>query len=151
MAAPGSFTSGSVLTAAEMNALPGGLVTATAGGTGGYGYVQVTSDRSMTTSEADVTDMTVTFTADAARVYRFTFDGLLESGSNVYINVDGANRQRGQNDSGGFCTVMCSAIVTGLSGSVVAKMRAASNSGTTRIEAGSGRPAVFYVEDVGGA
>jgi hypothetical protein len=61
MAAPGSFTSGSVLTAAEMNALPGGIVA----------YDEKNSNTAITTSLTTVLSVTVT----------------LKSGRNYFIGV----------------------------------------------------------------
>lgn len=150
MAAPGSFTAGQVLTAAEMNALPGGIVTATSGGTSGAGYVLLNADFTFTT-EVDVTGMTVTFTGVAGRLYRAAFDGLLEDQVNVFLNVAGSNVQRIQNAATNFVSCYGSIIFTA-TGSTVVKVRASSNDGTTnRIEAASFRPAVFVVEDIGPA
>ena len=66
MAVPGTFTSGQVLTAAEMNDLPAGIV----------GSDVVTSNVSMTTSPA--TSHTVTFTAISGRKYLAVFSGFFE-------------------------------------------------------------------------
>lgn len=61
MAAPGTFTSGQVLTAAEMNALPGGqLAIATS-----------TADFTATTSGVDILNTSVTLTS--SRILRITY------------------------------------------------------------------------------
>jgi len=57
MAAPGTFTSGQVLTAAEMNALPGGVM----------GTDENTSDVTITTSSQTIAN--VTFTSVSGRKY----------------------------------------------------------------------------------
>lgn len=59
MAAPGSFTAGSVLTAAEMNALPGGLL----------GYVRTSTDFTVTTGGVNIGS--VTFTLPSTRLVLF--------------------------------------------------------------------------------
>lgn len=61
MAAPGSFTAGSVLTAAEMNALNVGQLDTAVGG-----------DTTVTTSDTDVTD--VTFTLASSRRVMFAIN-----------------------------------------------------------------------------
>jgi len=60
MTAPGDFSSGNVLTAADMNGLPGGVM----------GYARNTSPPALTTSEQDYA--TVTFTAVSGRLYFVT-------------------------------------------------------------------------------
>jgi hypothetical protein len=63
MTAPGGFTAGDVLSAADMNALPGGS----------KGLAQVTSDLgSVTDTFADVSGLSITFSGVAGRRYLVT-------------------------------------------------------------------------------
>ena len=161
MPANTTFVSGAILTAAQMNNLPWGIVDATAGGTSGRGYVTRTSgDFSMTTTLADVTGQTVTFTPVTGRLYKVSFSAYISNvgttqtaqiqiadGSNVWkqtalVYLPASTQQ----------TVHTSVILTGLSGSTTLKMRAkvsAANGalivGTTGNEAAS----VFCIEDIG--
>lgn len=69
MTAPGDFTSGDVLTAADMNGLPAGCV----------GYDLVTANVSLSTTP--VTSHSVTYTRDGSRLYVAVFCALLEGNS----------------------------------------------------------------------
>ena len=60
MTIPGGYNAGDVLTATNMNLLPAGEI----------GYAQVTANQASITSEADLTSLTVTFTAVAGRRYK---------------------------------------------------------------------------------
>ena len=61
MTRPGDFTSGSVLTAADMNDLPGGL----------YGYIRTATDFTVSTTPVDIGS--VTFTLDSNRLLLIGF------------------------------------------------------------------------------
>lgn len=140
MTAPGNFTAGDVLQAADMNALPAGIVD----------YKLLTTDFYYSTI-ADVTGMSITFTADPNRFYRLSFEALLQGSSQFYILVDASFVQRGQNASSVFIHTYASVVVTGLSGSTVVKVQAQSNGGTLRLECDNDRPGVLLVEDIGGS
>ena len=53
MTIPGGFTAGDVLTAADLNLLPGAVM----------GYASVTADQGSITTVADLNSLSVTFTA----------------------------------------------------------------------------------------
>ena len=64
-----TFTAGNILTAAQMNRLPWGIM----------GYAQATASQSGITTETNVTGLSVTFTADSTRYYKttiYTFSAL---------------------------------------------------------------------------
>jgi hypothetical protein len=159
MPANTTFTAGAVLTAQQMNNLPWGVVDATAGGTGGRGYAVGASNFSLTTSEADVTGMTVTFTPVTGRIYRATFTAMPNNvASNqdfVAIIADGSNvtlaerneyvlaAQRGSID--------VSKIFTGLSGSTTLKVRARTTVASGANFLASNFGFYFVVEDIGPA
>jgi len=73
MAAPGSFTAGSVLTAAEMNALPGGFIASD----------ELTSDTAINTSETALLSFTASFTA--GRNYLIGLSGFTYNASTTQI------------------------------------------------------------------
>jgi hypothetical protein len=62
MTQPGGFTAGDVLTAADMNLLPAGVVA----------QVKRTSSQADVAAGADLTGLSVTFTGVAGRLYRVT-------------------------------------------------------------------------------
>ena len=157
MTVPGGYIAGDVLTAANLNLLPGGKM----------GYAEVTADQSTITTVADLTSLTVTWTAVAARRYRLTFEGSLETSSapsvnTVYItnssNTAVATRafSLAANASAGETPQWVGATVTltGLSGSVTYKVRAAytpDSVGSLTLKASATAPAYFLVEDIGPA
>ena len=131
MPANTTFVSGAVLTAAQMNNLPWGIVDATAGGTSNRGWVQSTSGYLLSTTTADVTSMTVTFTPVTGRLYRArfvsradnqttaqTFTAEITNGSNTvlaYRQLDLAASYSG--------IMAVEVILSGLSGSTTLKTR----------------------------
>ncbi len=161
MAANTTFVSGAILTAAQMNALPWGIVDATAGGTSSRGFVNRTSgDITMTTTRADLTSLTVTFTPVTGRLYRACFGAYISNvGTAQTISIqitDGSNaiKQTGQivlgaTQSG---TMAISTILTGLSGSTTLKVRGqclTASGAVVAASAGNEGAAVFSVEDIG--
>jgi hypothetical protein len=156
MPANTTFTAGAVLTAQQMNNLPWGVVDATAGGTSGRGFVRSATNFVMTTTEADVTNMTVTFTPVAGRLYRATFNG---TGDNVataqFVQVsitDGSNVMQVRSDSymqsTGQAPVIVSRVFSGLSGSTTLKVRARVSAANNAIINGFFN-FTFTVEDIG--
>jgi hypothetical protein len=163
MPANTTFTAGAVLTAQQMNNLPWGLVQTTAGGTGGRGFVRnASTDYNLTTSAADVTGMTVTFTAVAGRLYRANFVARAFNGSSaqqvvVYI-LQGATTVQQNNMSmlaSESALVNVTNIFSGLSGSTTIKIQAQTTvniTGTPRfIGASGGANYCLTVEDIGPA
>lgn len=154
MVAQKTWVAGDTLTAADMNTY--------ARGGQEMGYAEITVDSSAFTAIADVSGLSVTWTAISSRVYE------LELWCNVSSSVSGDAIQVQITDSSsaavaaGFATnllttqiqtVVCKARLTGLSGSVTYKVRAARNtgSGTCILDAATTRPCFFVVKDVGAA
>ena len=78
MAVPGTFTSGQVLTAAEMNALPGGVIASASNST----------DVSLTTSNQDITSVTVDVVTGRSYGIFFTCRNMSVDQSNTSIDFD---------------------------------------------------------------
>lgn len=164
MTVPGGYIAGDVLTAANMNLLPGGKM----------GYAEVTADQTgISTSNVDLTSLTVTWTAVAARRYRTTVWANIEIDTSPTVvtlpNIkitDGSNNQK-QVGYGVWAaasvgnvvksTVCVSVVETGLSGSTTRKARglstdmAGGNGDTFNIKASATSPAWILVEDIGPA
>lgn len=154
MVAQKTWVAGDTLTAADMN-------TYVRGGQE-MGYASITSTSSTFTTTADITSLSVTWTAISSRVYELEFVGSVASSvagdeaamtitdsSNVQVagtlaNLDTAGRRYP-------CNVK--ARLTGLSGSVTYKVRGARNAGTGNLSvfANATTPASFHVKDVGAA
>jgi hypothetical protein len=162
MPANTTFTAGQVLTAAQQNNFPLGVVTATAGGTSGSGFVRNTTIAvSIPAAETDVSGMTVTFAASTSRIYKYTvtLSDIFSGGgmSPFVLNVtDAANvvqyQARRIFPAGDVDTMTISFVETGLTGSIVRKVRVAgiTNTGTFNSNAASAL-SVFTVEDIGAA
>lgn len=155
MTIPGAFVAGVPLPAADLNLLPAGLR--------GGGYAQITANQTTITTTVDVTGLTVTFTAVAARRYQVLVQ-VEVSVDNVtaiplVIITDAANTQKGRgvvstlSATGSAHTLRFSVNETGLSGSTTRKVRAsrAAGAGNVSIEAGATFPAFICVTDIGPA
>ena len=155
MTVPGGYIAGDVLSAANLNLLPGGKM----------GYAERTTDQTGITSVTDITSLTVTWTAVAARRYRTSVYLNLESSVAADIMeatiTDGSSSQKAlgvvvmsaltaEND---YMTIVVSTTETGLSGSTTRKVRARRRSGTgsVALRAGATYPAHILVEDIGPA
>jgi hypothetical protein len=159
MAANTTFVSGAILTAAQMNALPWGVVDATAGGTSGRGFVTRTAGNiTVTTTLADVTGMTATFTPVTGRLYKASFALYVENGATAQIMqiqiTNAANTVQFDSvtnlfASNGSALVSGFVVLTGLSGSTQLKLRSKTGTNNAAILAVSGLPASFVVEDIG--
>jgi hypothetical protein len=145
-----TFTSGQVLTAAECNAFPFGIV----------GYNQRSSGNiTLGTTIADLTGLTTTFTAIANRGYKVTFTALVGKSTaagliDLYI-TKGDNTQLAEYftslEIGKFQTMSFSFIVTGLTaGTQTLKMRGLVDVAGGTVYATGLNVAVFIVEDIGG-
>lgn len=78
MTIPGGYVAGDVLTASNMNLLPGGEIV----------YAQITADlAAFTTPVTTLTGLSVSFTAVAGRRYKFTamFEATLSVGTDVFV------------------------------------------------------------------
>jgi hypothetical protein len=144
------FTTGQVLTAAEQNRFPRGVMQ----------YAKSTVDASITTTVADVTGMTATFTAVANRLYRATFECFFMVGStsqNQFYITDGSNTQLDQmffdTTANSFAPLCFQYIFTTTAGSKTMKVRAVTQVGTMTIygTTGANRSYSFVIEDLGPA
>ena len=150
---PASFTAGQILTAAQMNTIR----------TAPFGFVaraSRTSNQTSISTIVDVGSVTVTFTADASRVYKTTlhapyneqastagFQGLtITDGSNV---EKGRATQYGVVGQGSFLHVV--AVESGISGSQTRKGRIATSAGSMTLTATATAPCFILVEDIGPA
>jgi hypothetical protein len=142
------FVSGSILTAAQMTALPMGIV----------GYTRYTGGNQTVTSASsvDVTGMTATINAVSTRLYKISFMISARKNTNagyLFVSVmSGATtiNEFGQtNIAGGYFTFAGSVLISGISGSTVIKMQTyvENSNGTLFFTAGS--PGFLTVEDVG--
>ena len=145
-----TFTSGAILTAAQMNRLPWGVV----------GTANATANQTGITTVVDVTGLTVTFTADSSRIYRttayvFAAVQLTAQGYPGFSITDGANNTKQGSSillATGFQAPLCVTVYeSGLSGSTTRKVRAETNAGTLTLAADAARPMVLIVEDIGQA
>ena len=146
MTAPGAFSSGDVLTAADMNGLPGGMV----------GNATNTTPPRLTSSAQ--TYGTVTFTAVSGRMYR-AIGQIYATGPDAAGNLVGwlvcDGTRRGQSASyfdttDDDASVTCVAIFTG-SGSFTVNFQALGLNGVTDayIENFQGIDPFLVVEDIG--
>lgn len=149
MTIPGGFIAGDVLTAAEVNALPGGLI----------GQASITADTSTTTTTADAS-VSVTFTAQAGRTYKVTaiaritstvaddLSGVIIADSSNVVQNRGSIVAGGANRAEGINVI---ALVAPGAGSVTYKIRytRVSGSGNVKISADSTGPCTLVVEDIG--
>ena len=152
-----SFTSGQVLTAAQMNELadnsngaPRGRIVAAS---------QTTSQSGIGTTATDLTGLSVTFTATSSRFYRITLflptiiQGTGASGITAYI-TDSSNNVKGDSavsiPSTSFrapLTVLT--LETGLSGSITRKGRLNGSADVCQMLVSATSPAFILVEDLG--
>ena len=162
MTSNSTFTSGQILTSTNMNNLPWGIVAATAGGTSGSGYVKNTTTAvAITAVGGDVSGMTVTWTALSTRIYKITLtlnDIYTGAGFNpLLIEITDAAaavkyQARRLFPAGDTDSWTISYIETGISGSILRKVRAygITNAGTFNTNAGSAL-STYVIEDIGAA
>jgi hypothetical protein len=157
-----TFTAGQVLTAAQMNNLPWGIVTATSGGTSGSGYViNTTGNVTIASGGGDVSGMTITFNALSSRIYKISLtlnDIFSSAGMNpMLLEIrDASNVRKYQNrrlfPAGDTDTIHVSYIETGISGSQLRKVYLAgiTNNGSFNNNVDSAL-STFVIEDIGAA
>jgi hypothetical protein len=148
---PGDATVGSVLTAAQVQSLPGGWL----------GYAEVTSNQGSITSGVDLTGLTVSPTADSSRCLKITAKVQIEStasGDQAELRIleDGSIVQYGRmlmSSSGNAVTITIVSVRTPAAGSHTYKLQAArsSGSGTLTMDASATTPCMILVEDIGPA
>jgi hypothetical protein len=151
MAANTTFTTGAVLTAAQMNNLPWGVV-----GTASRSAGNVTLGPTI----ADITSMSTTFTATAGRVYRATwsvsFQKLASTGWTQLTFTDSSNVVKGTAlayaAAGSYGNLSGSTFITGLTaGSQTFKLRVECEANTVSIIANTAGVCVLIIEDIGAA
>jgi len=144
-----NFTADDVLTAANMNLLPRGVMA----------YAQVTADQTgFTGTASDITSLTATWTAVAGRRYQIT--GHLNC---VQQNTTAGFWNLQITDSGGAiqavaphslavgeqAPITAFEVVVPGGGSITRKLRARTSAGTGDVLASSNRTAFILVEDLG--
>ena len=154
---PGTAVAGDVLTAARWNtdvrdntlSLARGIVA----------RATITNSQNTTSaSPVDVTNATVTWTAESNRLYKVSFTTYMTkfnaAGNVVLLITDGSNVQKQNRDTyfdgattyqHGFIWV----VETGLSGSITRKIRFATSTSSVTIEGGTLYPSQLIVEDCG--
>ena len=144
------FTTGQVLTASQQNNFPRGVM----------GYAKSTADSTtISTTQADVSGMSVTFTAVANRLYRATFEcfySVSSASQNQFFITDGSNNMVDQiytNSNLNFVSITLVYIFTTTAGSKTYKVRAETSAGTMTIygATGANRSYSFVIEDLGPA
>lgn len=146
-----TFTAGNVLTAAQMNRLPWGIM----------GYAEATANQGgIGAAATDLTGVTVTFTATSTRYYRTTFycfavvQSTVDSFPTAQI-TDGSNnvKQSAANllKIGEQAHYNVSVVETGLTGSQTRKARGLTAAGTMLFAAAATSPMFIVVEDIGQA
>jgi hypothetical protein len=150
-----TFTSGAILTAAQMNRLPWGIV----------GYDQRTSNQTGIGGVTDILDtgggsLSVVWTATSSRYYRTTLyvpygeQQVAASFPSILI-TDGSNviKQKSEmyQESGAGAFFSAVVVETGLSGSVTRKGRAQTLGNTVTLGGSATFPIFIVVEDIGQA
>ena len=160
MTSNSTFTSGQILTSTNMNNLPWGIVAATAGGTSGSGYIRNTTTAvAIGTAAADVSGMTISWTAVATRIYRVTVtlsDVVSGAGfTPLLVEVTDATpttkyQARFTMPAAQTNNITFSYVETGISGTILRKVRTTgvSNTGTFNTNAAAAL-SVFVIEDIG--
>ena len=142
-----NFTAGQVLTADQQNRFPRGVMA--------Y-VINTTTNPTVTTTLADVTGMTVTFTAVANRLYRATFEGMIgntNNSQNQYLFTNNANTQLDQtfqeNLANQFQVINYQYLFLGSAGSTTIKLRAVAQAGTLTFYGTGTRSMSLVIEDLG--
>ena len=145
------FSSGAVLTAAQQNRFPRGVM-GTAARTAG--------NLTATTTVSDLTGMSITFTAVANRLYRASWGAnAVKETTGGYTQLtfaDSANTVYGYSIvyvvAGGYINLSGVSLISGLTaGSKTFKLRAIAENNTSTILASATAPLQFIIEDIGPA
>jgi hypothetical protein len=145
-----NFTSGQILTAAQQNNFPRGVM----------GYYVSTANSAIGAATADITGASITFTAEANRLYRalFTCDFSLTNSSALagfyFTNSAGSSIQNIANTvstNNGFAQITLQYLFTTTAGSVTRKMQCDVSAGTGTIRGTAGQVYMFSIEDMGPA
>lgn len=147
----GAAVSGEVLTAANVNRLPGGWI----------GYNEVTANQTGITAEVDLTGITVSPTVGSSRRIRVTVE--LSLASSVANDVATLNIKEGATYlqvrevhlpvGGATAMITASVVLTPTSGAHAykASLARAAGTGTINTAASAARPAFIVVDDLGPA
>tara|TARA_R110000868_G_scaffold304656_2_gene565774 strand:+ start:1579 stop:2037 length:459 start_codon:yes stop_codon:yes gene_type:complete len=143
-----NFSSGQILTAQQANNWPRGVM----------GYYISTGNSSISTTTADVTGTSITFTAEANRLYRATFicDFTLNTANSItgFYIADGSNTLLQSiadtvSTANGFSQVTLQLLFTASAGSVTRKVRCDTSAGSGSVRGTSGAVYMFSIEDMG--
>lgn len=141
------WTDGDIATDDRLDALPGGVM----------GYVVSSTADSGISTVTDITGLTVTWTAEAARLYKITvFVQVLQSSSTglaVVTITDGSNTQKAAAGrtlgAAEYGAMNLTLLETGLSGSTTRKARLTTDAGTVETIGDANDHPLIIVEDVG--
>ena len=142
------FVSGSILTAAQMTALPMGIV----------GYTKYTGGNQTLTSATpiDITGLTTTINAVSTRLYKISFTLSTRKNTNagyLFVNVvSGATtitEYGATNVAAGYILFSGSAFISGISGSTVIKLQAYIENSSGTLYNNATTAGILTVEDVG--
>jgi hypothetical protein len=145
-----NFVSGSILLASQQNRFPRGAM--------GY-VVSQSGNLAVTASEADLSGMTLTFTAEAGRLYEVSFNCFYlqsDASSRFIVNfLDGsatvfASTQQVNPVASGYGTFSYSYLFgVATSGSITRKISAQTTGGTLTIFGSSTSPISYVIKDIG--
>ena len=144
-----NFTTGAVYTASQANRFPRGVM----------GYYVSTANSAITTTTTDVTGASITFTAEANRLYRALFccDFSINTAASItgFYITDSSNtilqsiaEVANQN---GYSQVTLQFLFTASAGSVTRKIRCDTSAGSGTIRGTSTGVYMFSIEDIGPA
>jgi hypothetical protein len=148
----GAAVAGEVLTAANVNKIPGGWI----------GYAEVTANQGSITAQVDLTGLSVAVTVGSSRRLRITAqahfastvasDGValfIQEGATT-LNVLGLQLPTSAGVTQG---ITCAAVITPTAGAHTYKLQASRNTGTgtVNLAASATQPAFILVEDIGPA
>ena len=149
MATPNTtFVANTVLTAAQMNNLPFGIM----------GQVRKTdANFAMTPSTTTITGSTITFTGVAGRIYKASFQGLCQKGTGdndvIFKIFQGATQISLSEEyrSSGMYNVPNGMTTFSATGSTTMTVQAYTGAGTATLYCAAINPFTFVIEDIGTA
>jgi hypothetical protein len=147
MATPNTtFTVGQVLTSQQQNNFPFGIV----------GQVRKTdANFSMTTTPTTITGVSITFTGIAGRIYKASFQGLCQKGSDdndvIFKIFQGATQisQSEEFRSSGMYNIPNGMTTFTATGSTTMTVQAYTGAGTATLYCAAVNPFTFVIEDIG--
>jgi len=144
-----AFTAGQVFTADQANRFPRGVMA----------YATKTANQSINTTFADITSLSVTFTAEAGRYYRYTVFFASADGDANIANIrvtDGSGNNKyqiaiDQDGPAQFGFIILTYVSTESAGSVTRKVQGKTSPGGGVLAADATNVAYLLVEDIGEA